>query len=285
MGNRLAGLQMPIANQQIADQQTAANALIAQNQFRNVTQAQAMTGGMQAAQQMGAELAAKQGAVQTGAAQAQAAQTTTQAQNELINQQLQLKAKNDEIRKQLQLNNMSRMKRMNQLGRDVQHKILDAQYKFQQTARGIQFADERQYEDFLTLQQATEIQWKDHLQAVQQAQQSKLQALQFAFDTFSRVEKQMFQSDQQTANQLSVARIRQRKKEIAAEQRRAARKAGRTGQMIGAVTFMAGVAVTAVSASSLVTSGGATWAGVTTGTQMMSQGAQTYQQGNAQANQ
>ena len=281
MGNRLTGLQMPIANQQVADQQTAANALIAQNQFRNVSQAQAMSGGMQAAQQMGAELAARQGAVQTGAAQAQAVRTVAQTQNELINKQLEIKAQNDEIRKQLQLNNMSRMKRMNQLGRDVQHKILDAQYRFQQTARGIQFADERQYEDFLTLKQAKEIEWKDHLQAVQQAQQSKIQALQFAFDTFSRVENQLFKKDQQVANQLSIMKIRQKKKELLAEQRRAQRKAGRMGQMMGGLTMIAGAGI--IVASSV--GGPTSWAGIGAGSQMVASGANQYQQGSAQSNQ
>lgn len=277
--NQFGQTQMPVANQQVADQQVAANALAMQNQFRNLSVNNAMSGGMQAAQQMGADLAAKQGAVEVGRVQAVAQKAIQDTTNQLVAKQLDVAKRNSDINRAIEQNRMNREKSLSQLGRDIQHKIVDSQYRFAQTARGLQLADERQYEDFLTLQQADENRWQSHLQAATQANQQTIQALQFAYDTFSRIETQSFKQGQQTLNQASLARIRKRKQDIEAAQKRARKRAGRNQAMLGGVKMIVGTAVVATSVVGGFGTGGAAWAGASTGTQLIASGASDYQQG------
>ena len=269
MANQFNKMQMPVANQAVADQKTAANALQMQQQMGRVSASQALSGGMQAAQQMGAELAQKQGQVMAQKAQSDAQKLAQDSQNQMRHAQLAQHSKNLEIKKQLEQNRMAKEKQLNAMGRDIQHKIIDAQHRFQQTARGIQLGDERQYEDFLTMKQVSDQEWQSHQQHVEQQLKSKLQMLDFAYDYFKRKHEESFKEGQRQADKASQDRIEAALAALERERKKAARGLGRTNKMMGVAKVALG--------AYRVYSGD-----VTGGGSMIASGAKQYQQGEAQ---
>lgn len=284
MKNQIGQLQdqMPVANQQAAQQAEAARQIQQQRQIQQLSAGQIMMGGGSAAQQMGAQAAQQAGAVQSQLAQQAAQQSLVDAdrarqQNELMEKQ------NEAIkRNMLERKRMDQEASLNRLGRDIKRKLSDDRRSFEQTARGEKFTNIRQLADYMIQYTQNEETWKSQAQAIQQASQQKIALMEQAYNVFAREESQLVQSGEAELNRESVARVRAKKEEMARRLQEAKKKAGYTKKLMGGVTFVAGAVITAVAAVGSVWTGGASLAAAGAGTSLMKSGAETYQKGESQ---
>lgn len=266
----VSGLQMPVKNQEVADNMAAAQqAQISQNQAQLNPQ-QAMAAGPAAAQAVGAQRAAVQGNQALAKKAIEGQREVQSSQQQLFNQKILNDERNRANKMQLEKRHATQMQDLASKGRDIKEELIDREMQLNQTERGLSIATNRQMYDLMHKQQMDEHAFTEYEQGVNQALQLEELAIEESFNTIrntmDHVSKVGTFREREKANEV----IRQAK--VAYEKKKAelAKKKGR-------MNMMKGLGMAAVG-------GGMAYVGVTTGNPMLAQaGAATAAAGASQA--
>lgn len=230
--------QLPVANQQIAQQQQAARAIQLQQQL-----GQAAPGaGVRQAQAVGAQqvgLAGQQAVQNMQQASAQQGQIAKIGASEQISQAQQVLAA-----KQLNLQEQSRKldQQVAQLSEDQKNQLFDNRLKFNYDKAGQTYMNERQLSDWARLSARNEEEYKNYAQQMDQYAAKELEILRVANAKLSQALEGSYRAGMQKIDQATVARITQAKanleKDIREKEAKAAANAakwGAGGSVAGAV--------------------------------------------------
>jgi hypothetical protein len=171
--------QIPIANQQVANQQNAARQMQVQAAVKaapvggNTTQAAQDTGAA-VAQQAGQQLNQNTEAAQTAVSKV--------ANIGLQNQQQQGQQQVADAQAGAKDSQMAGVQKLAQLSEQAKKEMYDSRRQFAQDQLGQKFTNERQLADYATLQAKSQEDLKDYAQQTQQLYERKSQMLQAAQD-------------------------------------------------------------------------------------------------------
>jgi hypothetical protein len=258
--------QLPVANQQIAQQQQAARTIQMQQQLgqagvgAGVRQAQAV--GAQQVGQAGQQ--AVQNAQQAAAQQGQVAKLGASEQASQASQVL--------AAKQLSLQDESRKldRQVAQLGEDKKNELFDNRLKFNYDKAGQSYMNERQLSDWARLSARNEEEYKNYAQQMDQIATKELEILRVAHAKLSQSLEGAYAGRAQEMDQATNKRIVQAKadleREIREKQAKSAANAAKWqagGTIVGAVAGgVIGSVVPGAGTAVGVAAGGAVGGGV-----------------------
>jgi hypothetical protein len=231
--------QLPVANQQIAQQQQAARTIQMQQQLgqagagAGVRQAQAV--GAQQVGQAGQQ--AVQNAQQAAAQQGQVAKLGASEQASQTSQVL--------AAKQLSLQDESRKldRQVAQLGEDKKNELFDNRLKFNYDKAGQSYMNERQLSDWARLSARNEEEYKTYAQQMDQIATKELEILRVAHAKLSQSLEGAYAGRTQEMDQATNKRIVQAKADLEREIReKQAKSAARAAQWQAGGTIVGAVA-------------------------------------------
>lgn len=230
--------QLPVANQQIAQQQQAARNIQLQQQLGQaapgvgVRQSQAVgaqqvgQAGQQAVQNI-QQASAQQGQV----AKLGASEQASQAQQMLASKQLNLQEQSRKLDRQIA-----------QLGEDKKNELFDKRLQFNYDKAGQSYMNTRQLSDWARLSARNEEEYKNYAQQMDQYAAKELEILRVAHAKLSQALEGSYRTGIQEQTQLSTKQIAQAKadieREIREKQAKSAANAAKWqagGQIAGAV--------------------------------------------------
>ncbi len=222
--------QMPVANQQVANQYKAANDIAFQQTIAGAptniqgNQASAVIGGQQAQQ--------------LGAAQVQQAQNNTQLNQQLgqhtisegnLQHQTQLRTQQRDARDQ----EFQGAERLSAISHDAKVEIFDRRMDLLNNQQQRRYLDQRQLADYALLNAASDEEARNYSQQVQLAQRAKQQVMKAAYDTIRQELDQANKfGEKEKANELEDY-LRELQKQAKADQDRKEAEAGLLTGILG----------------------------------------------------
>lgn len=233
----LAG-QMPVRNQELADQQRAARALQLQQTVARMTPQQAPTA--QQAAGMGAALAQQAGQEQVGRATQQletAGQVAKLGQQETaIAGQQKLGALQEGARQQ----ELSQVDRLAKLDAAAKTELFDKELQFRKDAANQTFFTERQLADYKRQSAASDEQLKNWSNQAQNYHRRNIATLETMYKRLSEIEENNYRIGKQQLDQAARKEIAQLRADTEKRLRDAKNKAAKTAQMWQAGLGIAG---------------------------------------------
>ena len=249
MANQIGTLmdQMPIANQEAAEQAEAARQIRLQQQLSQMSPGQAMMAGPAAAQQMGAQASQQQAQIATQAQAAQGQQAIQEAKR--AQQQADLAEKKTAMIEQDMLNRrrIEQESQLNRLGRDVKAELMDSRRQFEKDARGERFANQRQLADYMVLNAKSQEEFAGWAQQMEQDLQTDVAMMEQAYRVFENEERRLLESGEAARDRASLDRIRKKKAALEEEQNKARKKASQFKKVLGAAKIVGGVVIAVAS--------------------------------------
>ena len=236
--------QMPVRNQELADQQRAARTLQLQQAVAKLTPQQAPTAAQAAG--MGATMAAQAGQEQVGRATQQveaAGQMARLGQQEatLAGQQ-KLGAMQEAARKE----ELSQVERLAKIDAAAKTELFDKELTFRKDAANQTLFSERQLADYKKQSAASDEQFKNWANTAQNMHTRNLASLEAIYRKLLEVEENDFTVNQQKLNQQARKEIEQLKIDTEKRIAKAKAKAQNTTAMWGAIGTLGGAAVGAL---------------------------------------
>lgn len=236
--------QMPVRNQELADQQRAARTLQLQQAVAKLTPQQAPTAAQAAG--MGATMAGQAGQEQVGRATQQveaAGQMARLGQQEatLAGQQ-KLGAMQEAARKE----ELSQVERLAKIDAAAKTELFDKELTFRKDAANQTLFSERQLADYKKQSVASDEQFKNWANTAQNMHTRNLASLEAIYRKLLEVEENDFTVNQQKLNQQARKEIEQLKIDTEKRIAKAKAKAQNTTAMWGAIGTLGGAAVGAL---------------------------------------
>lgn len=221
--------QMPVRNQQLADQQRAARTLQLQQAISKLTPQQAPTA--QQAAGMGAALAAQAGQEQVGRAQ-QMVETTSQMarlgqQETALAGQQKLGAMQEAGRQE----QLSQIDRLAKLDANAKRELFDKELQFRKDAANQTFFTERQLADYKKQSAVSDEQYRNYANQAQNYHKRNIASLEAVYNKLAEIEKNNFQIGEQKLDQAARKEILALKADAERRVREAQRKAANNTQM------------------------------------------------------
>ena len=216
--------QMPVRNQELADQQRAARTLQLQQAISKMSPQQAPTA--QQAAGMGAALSAQAGQEQVGRAQ-QLVETTGQVarlgqQETALAGQQKLGAMQEAARQE----QLSQVDRLAKLDANAKRELFDKELTFRKDAANQTFFTERQLADYKKQSAASDEQYRNYANQAQNYHRRNIASLEAVYNKLAEIEKNNFQIGEQKLDQAARKEIQgllaDAKRRVADAQRRAA---------------------------------------------------------------
>jgi hypothetical protein len=216
--------QMPVRNQELADQQRAARTLQLQQAISKLTPQQAPTA--QQAAGMGAALAAQAGQEQVNRAQ-QMLETTGQMarlgqQETALAGQQKLGAMQEAARQE----QLSQIDRLAKLDANAKRELFDKELTFRKDAANQTFFTERQLADYKKQSAVSDEQYRNYANQAQNYHKRNIASLEAVYNKLAEIEKNNFQIGEQKLDQAARKEIQtllaDAKRRVADAQRRAA---------------------------------------------------------------
>lgn len=239
----LAG-QMPVRNQELADQQRAARALQLQQTVARMTPQQAPTA--QQAAGMGAALAQQAGQEQVGRA-AQQLETAGQVaklgqQETAIAGQQKLGALQEGARQQ----ELSQVDRLAKLDAAAKTELFDKELQFRKDAANQTFFTERQLADYKRQSAASDEQLRNWSNQAQNYHKRNITTLETMYKRLSEIEENNYRIGKQQLDQAARKELAQLRADTERRLRGAKNKAAKTAQMWQAGGTIVGAGIGAV---------------------------------------
>jgi hypothetical protein len=236
----LAG-QMPVRNQELADQQRAARALQLQQTVARMTPQQAPTA--QQAAGMGAALAQQAGQEQVGRA-AQQLETAGQVaklgqQETAIAGQQKLGALQEGARQQ----ELSQVDRLAKLDAAAKTELFDKELQFRKDAANQTFFSERQLADYKRQSAASDEQLRNWSNQAQNYHKRNITTLETMYKRLSEIEENNYRIGKQQLDQAARKELAQLRADTEKRLRDAKNKAAKTAQMWQAGGMVVGAVV------------------------------------------
>lgn len=216
--------QMPVRNQQLADQQRAARTLQLQQAISKLTPQQAPTA--QQAAGMGAALSAQAGQEQVGLATQQvetAGQMARLSQQETALAGQQKLGAMQEAARQEQLSQIDRLARFDA---NAKRELFDKELTFRKDAANQTFFTERQLADYKKQSAVSDEQYRNYANQAQNYHKRNIASLEAVYNKLAEIEKNNFQIGEQKLDQAARKEIQtllaDAKRRVADAQRRAA---------------------------------------------------------------
>ena len=221
--------QMPVRNQELADQQRAARTLQLQQAISKLTPQQAPTA--QQAAGMGATLAAQTGQEQVGRAQ-QLVETTGQVarlgqQETALAGQQKLGAMQEAGRQE----QLSQIDRLAKLDANAKRELFDKELQFRKDAANQTFFTERQLADYKKQSAVSDEQYRNYANQAQNYHRRNIASLEAVYNKLAEIEKNNFQIGEQKLDQAARKEILALKADAERRVREAQRKAANNTQM------------------------------------------------------
>jgi hypothetical protein len=233
--------QMPVRNQELADQQRAARTLQLQQAISKLTPQQAPTA--QQAAGMGAALAAQAGQEQVNRAQ-QMLETTGQmarlGQQETALAGQQKLGAMQEAARQEQLSQIDRLARFDA---NAKRELFDKELTFRKDAANQTFFTERQLADYKKQSAASDEQYRNYANQAQNYHRRNIASLEAVYNKLAEIEKNNFQIGEQKLDQAAKREILALKADAERRVREAQRKAANNTQMWSAGAGIVGAGV------------------------------------------
>jgi len=246
----------PVASSQAANNANAARQTQLQSQMQ---QAGTQPVTPSTVQNLSAQQISQEGAIQTGEAARQSQQAVDQANLGLEAQAQEQAQSNIRDAATLERQKMDQSSRLKSMGRDIEDQLFNQRLAFDTRADQVKFANERQLADYLVSKSASDEEFRNFEQATSQASKKKIDAMNFAYNTFVQAETHLMQSEQNEQNREMLKRVRARKQEMEKAKAEMAKKASITRKIVGAGKLVAAAAVTyagnPVTGSTLAASG------------------------------
>lgn len=216
--------QMPVRNQELADQQRAARTLQLQQAISKLTPQQAPTA--QQAAGMGAALSAQAGQEQVNRAQ-QMLETTGQlaklGQQETALAGAQKVGAMQEAARQEQLSQVDRLARFDA---NAKRELFDKELQFRKDAANQTFFSERQLADYKKQSAVSDEQYRNYANQAQNYHKRNIASLEAVYNKLAEIEKNNFQIGEQKLDQAAKKEIQgllaDAKRRVAEAQRKAA---------------------------------------------------------------
>ena len=230
--------QMPVRNQELADQQRAARTLQLQQAISKMSPQQAPTA--QQAAGMGAALAAQAGQEQVGRAQ-QLVETTGQMarlgqQETALAGQQNLGAMQEAARQE----QLSQVDRLAKLDANAKRELFDKELTFRKDAANQTFFTERQLADYKKQSAVSDEQFRNYANQAQNYHRRNIASLEAVYNKLAEIEKNNFQIGEQKLDQAARKEILALKADAERRVREAQRKAANNTQMWSTVFGVAG---------------------------------------------
>lgn len=234
--------QMPVRNQELADQQRAARTLQLQQAISKLTPQQAPTA--QQAAGMGAALSAQTGQEQVGRAQ-QMVETTGQMaklgqQETALAGQQKLGAMQEAARQE----QLSQIDRLAKLDANAKRELFDKELQFRKDAANQTFFTERQLADYKKQSAVSDEQYRNWANQAQNYHKRNIASLEAVYNKLAEIEKNNFQIGEQKLDQAAKKEIQtllaDAKRRVADAQRRAANNTQMWSTVFGVAGGVAG---------------------------------------------
>lgn len=234
--------QMPVRNQELADQQRAARTLQLQQAISKLTPQQAPTA--QQAAGMGAALSAQTGQEQVGRAQ-QMVETTGQMaklgqQETALAGQQKLGAMQEAARQE----QLSQIDRLAKLDANAKRELFDKELQFRKDAANQTFFTERQLADYKKQSAVSDEQYRNWANQAQNYHKRNIASLEAVYNKLAEIEKNNFQIGEQKLDQAARKEIQtllaDAKRRVADAQRRAANNTQMWSTVFGVAGGVAG---------------------------------------------
>lgn len=182
--NKLKALQalqqnMPIANQNVANQFRAANDIQLQ---QSIAQTPRNVPTRQAANQLGGAVAQQAGQQQVQRNQVEVQQAQQVAGQALQAQDTQNQVRNQTIQRETQERQFQGQQRLARVSEAAKQEVFDSRLKITQANQEFEFLNTRNLADFAILRGVTDQQFQDYQQASEQAYDRSIQIMQHSYD-------------------------------------------------------------------------------------------------------
>lgn len=233
--------QMPVRNQELADQQRAARTLQLQQAIAKMGPQQAPTTAQAAG--MGATLAAQAGQEEVGRAQ-QMLETTGQmaklGQQETALAGAQKLGAMQEAARQEQLSQVDRLAKFDA---NAKRELFDKELQFRKDASNQTFFSERQLADYKKQSAVSDEQYRNWANQAQNYHKRNIASLEAVYNKLAEIEKNNFQIGEQKLDQAARKEILALKADAEKRVREAQRKAANNTQMWSAGAGIVGAGV------------------------------------------
>jgi DNA segregation ATPase FtsK/SpoIIIE-like protein len=248
------------------------------NQQFAQAQQQAQTikaGGAAQLQQQGAQAAAVSQAAQTQVATQQAAQDVAKAERQQQMQQIQKQEQRAEEQLRIKKSVQDKRRRFEKYSMDLSEQMSEQQRALVRKKRNTAFNNERELAEWTAMNSQTDRELSSNLREIEQASDMKIKTLDILINRFKIAEAEALKDDLTKKSREQAMRFAKKKKALQdarlREQRRARKRGGVFKAVTGAVTVVAGVA--------LSTNPATAWAGYS----MIAQGGGQFMAGREEA--